>query len=70
METNNNNNPNKYGNYNVDDFCIETYPCRHKVVNNITGETKVMSGDAIYRLFTEKNIQVPRHFMGYARFVE
>lgn len=59
----------KNGHYTICGPCFHSYPCRHRVINNITGETKTMSGTKIYRLFTEENIPIPSHFKSYAELV-
>lgn len=50
-------------NFKINGSCMETYPCKHKVIldNNQT----TMSGVAIYNYCVQNNIAVPEHFKEY-----
>ncbi len=49
------------GNYKISNFCYETYPCFHTVINISTGESTEMSGDEIYKLLKKEGLS-DEHF--------
>jgi hypothetical protein len=48
----------------ISNCCLHTYPCKHIVRNNKTGEITTMNGVEIYNMLYEHNITV-KHFESY-----
>lgn len=47
----------------IDDFCMETYPCRHLTIfPDIDSVCRARSKTDIYNYLTSRNIQIPPHF--------
>ena len=57
----------KVGKYEISNICLETYPCQHYVKFK-NGETKILFGDKIYRLFKSEGLTDP-HIDSYAKWV-
>ena len=55
------------GKYKIYNLCLQTYPCKHYIEFE-NGETKLLTGDTIYRLF-EKEGLVDDHFEDYKEYV-
>jgi hypothetical protein len=47
--------------FSIDDQCMETYPCQHKVF--INGKVTTMDSDEICKLFIHNKWNVPKHFI-------
>jgi hypothetical protein len=57
----------KVGKYEISTTCLQSYPCKHKVIFE-NGETTMMSGDKIYRLLNKECLSY-KHFDCYAEYV-
>jgi hypothetical protein len=57
----------KIGQYEISNICLESYPCKHYIKLK-NGDTKLMSGDKIYRLFKSEGLSDP-HIDKYAEYV-
>lgn len=57
------------GDYNVSRRCLETFPCRHRIVNVKTGEVYLFGSAMFYETLKEKGLSHP-HFDKYADFVK
>lgn len=57
----------KIGKYEISNVCLHTYPCRHQIKFE-NGDTKLMSGDKIYRLFKSEGLS-DSHIDSYAEWV-
>ena len=57
----------KVGKYEISNICLHTYPCKHSIKFE-NGETKIMTGDKIYRLFKSEGLSDP-HIDDYAEWV-
>jgi len=57
----------KIGKYEISNYCLETYPCQHNFKFK-NGETKLISGGEIYRLFKSEGLSDP-HIDRYAEWV-
>jgi hypothetical protein len=57
-----------YGNYEIENTCYETYPCKHYVINKQTGEKRMMSGDDIFCLLRDNGFNC-EHFDEYSEYV-
>lgn len=57
----------KIGKYEISNICLETYPCKHYIKFE-NGETELMSGDKIYRLFKSEGLTY-HHIDSYAEWV-
>ncbi len=55
----------KTGNYNISELCLETYPCKHYVMDCDGGNCRLLKGDEIYRLLKKDGIQNDPHFKMY-----
>ena len=55
------------GKYKISNICLQTYPCKHYITFE-NGETEMMSGDEIYRLFKSEGLY-DKHIDSYAEFV-
>jgi hypothetical protein len=55
------------GDYKISNTCLQSYPCKHYVQLK-NGESKVMSGHDIYRMFASEGLHYP-HIDNYAAFV-
>jgi hypothetical protein len=57
----------KIGEYEISNRCLQSYPCKHYIKLK-NGNTKLMSGDKIYRLFKTEGLSDP-HIDKYAEWV-
>ena len=57
----------KIGRYKMSKMCLSTYPCQHSIKFE-NGDTKLMSGGDIYRLFKLEGLYDP-HIDSYAEWV-
>ena len=58
----------KIGEFYISNLCLETYPCKHYIKLK-NGETKLMRGDDIYKLFHKNGIK-DDHFDKYIEFIK
>lgn len=56
------------GKYEISSICLQTYPCKHRVTNTETNETRMYSGDKIYTLLKNDGLS-HKHFDQYAEFI-
>jgi hypothetical protein len=56
--------------YKISNLCIETYPCKHSVLDDKTNIRMMMCGDDIYGMLKNEGEYIPNHFMQYKQFYE
>ena len=52
------------GIYKIKKDCIESHPCQHQVINLISQEEVLLSGDTIYKLLKDNGLYID-HFEIY-----
>jgi hypothetical protein len=57
----------KIGKYEISNKCLHSYPCKHTIKFE-NGETQIISGDKIYRLFKSEGLS-DTHIDSYAEWV-
>lgn len=57
----------KIGKYEISNICLQSYPCKHYIKFK-NGDTKLLSGDKIYRLFKSEGLS-DLHIDEYAEWV-
>ena len=58
-----------YGNYEISNICLESYPCQHYVIDKKTGNKKLLLGTDILALLDKENIKniTDTHFEMYRK---
>lgn len=56
------------GKYEISEFCLQTYPCKHHFTNTENGIASTMTGDKIFCILRDDGLSHP-HFNSYAEFI-